>query len=149
MIVDVLALEFFTTIDDQFKAAVIEYDSSFLYGIVLEKGSTKSGGAGRLEGGDYAARSSSWMPSAVKASPLTEIIFRPGDFSEEDNKRDEETAPSAVGPKPCCDGASGAFVVSIKATLFVVSTACRLGGPLCALLMIFYGPLCLGAPDST
>lgn len=36
MIVDVLALEFFTTIDDEFKVALLKFDSSFLEDMVVE-----------------------------------------------------------------------------------------------------------------
>ena len=36
MIVDVLALEFFTMIDDEFKVALLNFDSSFLEDMVIE-----------------------------------------------------------------------------------------------------------------
>lgn len=53
MIVDVLALEFFTMIDDEFKVAVLKLDSSFLDDMVIEASADGCfvGSESRLEAG--------------------------------------------------------------------------------------------------
>lgn len=92
MIVDVLALEFFTIIDDEFKSALLAFDSSFLR--------------------DIAA-----------------------------------VTPSTDAHEDCCDVAGCVVCAPFKGALLIVRAVCRIGGPLCAFIMIFYGPICLGAPE--
>lgn len=93
MVVDVLALEFFTIIDDEFKSALIAFDSSFL--------------------------------------------------------RDIATATQSpeAGHDDCCDVAWHVVGSPLKGVLLIARAICRVGGPLCAFVMIFYGPICLGSPD--
>ena len=92
MVVDVLALEFFTIIDDEFKSALIAFDSSFMRDIVT-----------------------------ATQSPETH--------------------------EDCCDVMGHVLVSPLKGVLLVARAICRIGGPLCAFIMIFYGPICLGSPD--
>lgn len=93
MVVDVLALEFFTIIDDEFKSALIAFDSGFLRDI-----------------------------AAATQSP---------------EAHDD-----------CCDVARHVVGSPLKLVLLVARAVCRVGGPLCAFVMIFYGPICLGSPDA-
>ncbi len=55
MIVDVLALEFFTTIDDEFKSAVLKFDCSFLDDMVVGVQPSSTAAAVLLEEGDGAS----------------------------------------------------------------------------------------------
>lgn len=108
MVVDVLALEFFTVIDDEFKTAVIAFDSSFLDEMVK-------------------------MPLLEMSGPQRGLERTGFCYAEE---------PSQT----CCDTAGNAVVYPLKGLLLAIRAICRIGGPFCAFAMIFYGPVCLGAP---
>lgn len=142
MVVDVLALEFFTLIDDEFKATVLEYDSTFLDDMLYVEAPSEVMGPARA--GEYVAPSSSWMPPHQPRSALAEALFEPGGVDQA-----EDRSPSAgtdTDPKTCCDRSVGALLAPFKAVLLIVRVVCRVGGPLLAFLAIFYGPVCLGPP---
>lgn len=151
MIVDVLALEFFSMIDDRFKAAVIGYDSTLLYDTIRGKATPDEVPGLRQvdEGGEYTKRSSSWMPSAVVASPLTAKLFSPDVISETGGGQQERVSLTVQDTKTCCGGRVEVLCLPVEVTLLVIRTICRFGGPLCAFVVIFYGPLCLGKATST
>lgn len=148
MIVDVLALEFFTLIDDEFKAAVIEYDSTFLYEMLKTPATNPSELPGpRRHADDYTMRSTSYMDPPVRHPPLTEALFDPtGDGGE--------SGPSCAGRGTAPDGDPGTYsnvacaiaAAPLKMVLLIVRAACRIGGPLIAFVAILYGPYCLGPP---
>lgn len=151
MIVDVLALEFFTMIDDGFKAAVIGYDSTFLDDAFKGKATPNEEPGPRPvdAGGEYTKRSSSWMPSSIVESPLTAKLFRPDVISEASGGQEEGVSQIDEETKTCGGGGVDALYLPVEVTLLVIRTICRLGGPLCAFVVIFYGPLCLGKATST
>lgn len=76
MVVDVLALEFFTLIDDEFKTALLQYDDSFLDDMLLPTNYTAGGAVVEQapQRGRYSERSSSWQPSPP-AGGLTQALF--------------------------------------------------------------------------
>lgn len=153
MVVDVLALEFFTLIDDEFKAAVIEYDSTILYEMLkppLLIGSPSALPGPQRHADDYTVRSSSYMDPPVRRAPLTEALYDP----TEDEEGGERGRSGATGrgtasmddPDTCEDVACAVVVAPLKVALLIIRAACRIGGPLIAFVVIFYGPFCLGAP---
>ena len=105
MVVDVLALEFFTIIDDEFKTMVLEYDDEFLFNMVSSAPPTEMQDPQRTSGRLNDGRDGTWSDAVHEAA------FTP-----------------------------------IRIVLYIVRAVCRIGGPLFALFMIFYGPYCLGAP---
>ena len=109
MVVDVLALEFFTIIDDEFKTALLDYDSDFLFNMVSSAPATEMLGPQRFSG------------------DLRHVA------------EDPEKGRGTVQDTACAP---------IRAVISVIRLICRIGGPLCAFVMIFYGPYCLGAPAS-
>lgn len=151
MIVDVLALEFFTMIDDGFKAAVIGYDSTFLYDAIKAKATPNEvlGLRPVDAGGEYTKRSSSWMSPSMIESPLTAKLFSPDGVSQTSGGQEEEVSQTVEDTRTCSGGGVEALCLPVEVTLLVIRTICRLGGPLCAFVVIFYGPLCLGKATST
>lgn len=64
--------------------------------------------------------------------------------SQVDEDADRPPAPSSASHGPadlCCDG----IVCLILIPLMVIRLACRIGGPLFSLFMVWYGPYCLAA----
>lgn len=119
MIVDVLALEFFTTIDDEFKVALLKFDSSFLEEMLVEA----------VEDGCYAGSVSSLEDG------------RRADYHDE-NRGDEPEGGGACGA-----AAHKAVVMPLEAALHGIRTICRVIGPVFSCVMIVYGPNCLGMPE--
>ena len=154
MIVDVLALEFFTLIDDEFKAAVIEYDSTFLYGMI--KQTTGPTAPAELAGpqrhaDDYTVRSSSYMNPPIRRTPLTAPLYDTSEGDDvESRQQSAEVRRGSTGNDTAEARADEAFcnvlIVPLRFCLLVVRFICRMGGPICAFIMIFYGPVCLGSP---
>lgn len=124
MVVDVLALEFFTLIDDEFKNVLLEYDSSFLSEMVVTARPAELLGPQR-ESQEYAWYTAETVGGHPPPPP-----------------------PHAVtdNPDTCCDLAEKVVLSPIMLALLIVRAACRIGGPICAFVMIFYGPICLGPP---
>lgn len=148
MIVDVLALEFFTLIDDEFKAAVIEYDSTFLYEMLKTSTTNPSELPGpRRHADDYTMRSASYMNPPVRHPPLTESLFNP---TEDDGESGLSCARRGTASdddsRTYGDVACAAAAAPLKMVLLIVRAACRIGGPLVAFVAILYGPYCLGPP---
>ena len=108
MVVDILALEFFTVIDDQFKTAVIDMDTKFF------------------------ANMQSSAPVMEMLGPQRYSGDHDHDHVAEDPERCLDTVQDIAGPP-------------ILAVLSLIRLVCRIGGPLFAFVMIFYGPYCLGA----
>lgn len=77
MVVDVLALEFFTLIDDEFKTALLQYDDSFLDDMLLPANYEQDAAVVEPSPGArsaYSVRSSSWRPSPPMGG-LTQTLF--------------------------------------------------------------------------
>lgn len=147
MIVDVLALEFFTLIDDEFKAAVLEYDSTFLYDMLIPPPGPSELSGPQRQPDDYTVRSSSYMAPPVRRAPLREALFDPAeDGGETGLSGTAGCTTSGDEPKTCVDVACNAAIVPLKMVLLIVRAACRIGGPLIAFVSIVYGPYCLGPP---
>lgn len=76
MVVDVLALEFFTLLDDEFKTAILQYDDSWLDDMLLPPGNSSGGVVAdrgpRRRG--YSEKLSSWQPSPP-GGRLGEALF--------------------------------------------------------------------------
>lgn len=147
MVVDVLALEFFTLIDDEFKAAVIEYDSTFLYEMLRPPPGPSELPGPRRHADDYTVRSASYMDPPVRRAPLTEALFDPTEDGGESgpSSTSRGTAPRH-DPEAYGDLACAVVVAPLKLALLIVRAVCRICGPLIAFIAIFYGPYCLGPP---
>lgn len=117
MVVDVLALEFFTMIDDEFKTALLNYDSSFLDDMLV---------GARQDGGSKGER------EAIAAAA------EEGRILPENKGRNKSTC--------CADAARTAIVWPLIAVLRIVRLICLFVGPMFAFFMVFYGPYCLGLP---
>lgn len=95
MVIDVLALEFFTYIDDEFKRVLIGYDDSFLDEMLISPtvgapgdtaGAAVAGTDAPPSSSTYSERSSSWQPPPG-TSALTETLFELRDDANEAGDR--------------------------------------------------------------
>lgn len=139
MVFNVLALEFFTLIDDEFKTAMLEYDCTFLDSMLVEAAPLEVAGPQRA--GEHVSNSSSWIPSNHTREPFTEAAFEPRDIEEAKDR----SVSVGVGnfSKTCCGRGVEA---AVKGVLLVVRAVCRIAGPWFACAAMFYGPYCLGTP---
>eukprot|EP00752_Nemacystus_decipiens_P007138 g6391.t1 len=128
MIVDVLALEFFTMIDDEFKVALLKFDSSFLEDMVIEA----------VVDGCYVGSESTLEDGGGRG--VRGVGGAADDYAggKKDEMRDGGTRSSAVHKF---------VVVPLEAALHVIRTFCRVIGPAFSSVMIVYGPYCLGMPE--
>lgn len=142
MVVDILALEFFTKIDDEFKTALLDYDSTILYDMTMSGRPSESSGPQRHQ---------REVHSATMIPPLAEAFFVPGGSAEPGGDRRVATGEGLRGRggdhKTCCDVAGDVACFPFKVLLLILRACCLIVGPLIAFLMIFYGPVCLGMPE--
>lgn len=117
MVVDILALEFFTMIDDEFKNAVLNFDSSFLDDMVIEA----------IVDGCYVGSQSSLENG------------RGGGAVVDAKGNESEGACAAVVTK--------VVILPLETVLHAIRTVCRIVGPVFSCIMIVYGPYCLGMPE--
>lgn len=130
MIVDVLALEFFTMIDDEFKAAVLRFDRLFL-------GDDRSFLDDMVVVGVRPPPASS--PSSA-SSPRAEGAGSGGEGGADAGRKS--------GTAGCGAAAMGQVALPVLETVLGgVRTLCRVAGPAFAFFMIFFGPICLGMPE--
>lgn len=145
MVIDVLALEFFTMLDDEFKVALLKYDSTMLYDMVVLP---ENLGPQLHQMNDH---------GIVVSPPLNEALFVPGRRVESSGgqtggatggRRGFLADTEAVPNTTCCDVAGDVAFFPFKVFLLIVRNCCRIVAPIIAFGMIFYGPICLGAPES-
>ena len=128
MIVDVLALEFFTMIDDEFKVALLNFDCSFLEDMVIEA----------VEDGCYVGSASTLEDGHGGGGGG-------GGGGEDDDYRDGNKNETREGA--CASVVRTFFVTPLEAALHGIRMVCRVIGPAFSCVMIFYGPYCLGMPE--
>lgn len=126
MIVDVLALEFFTTIDDEFKGAVLKYESAFLDDMVTEA----------IEDGCYAGSACS-LEDGGREADAVRVSTKGGGGEEEEEE----------GKGACAAAVTKVVVPPLEAVLHGIRAFCRIAGPFFSCVMIVYGPYCLGTPE--
>lgn len=152
MIIDVLALGFFTLLDDEFKGAILEYDSDLL--VDLTSGQTPAKFTCRGCSGlvPYHSLPSGGTPQTNKSS---ESLSAPLVYAVESTRDENNGNMASTEGQPCVHGACirgnanyspfwRVVVTLTKVALNVIAAVCRYGGPACAFFMIFYGPICVG-----
>lgn len=144
MVVDVLALEFFTLIDDEFKTALLQYDDSFLDDMLLPANYEQDAAVVEPSPGArsaYSVRSSSWRPSPPMGG-LTQTLF---DVNEVDEAADRPPSPPLPNRESGSDWVFSTTVLWLAVLpLMILRFVCLIGGPLISFFMIGYGPYCLG-----